>query len=259
MKSYFRYFGILALLFFALFFAQRHLFLAFGHIQLKGISTAEIMACHAHALWMDLSTIGYILLPAVLLAIPSLFSDRPRLRKAIHIYLIAVILFSALVNVADIGLFDAWGTKLDHRALSFLRDPQEVMHAGSLGRTMLLLLVATVESLFFIFLLNKIDRNRSFRGESKGTRIAAAVLMPAICMIALRGGMQEQPINKSSMWCSPHPVLDQAALNSVWNVIEITAQPAGSSSDPYSFMPSAKSDTLFTEDHQRTGTGRSPF
>jgi phosphoglycerol transferase MdoB-like AlkP superfamily enzyme len=252
-KAFFRHFGILALLFFALFFVQRHLFLAFGHSQLKGISFSEIMACHAHALWMDLSTTGYILLLASVLAIPLLFVDRPWLRKVIHIYIIAVIIFSALVNVSDIGLFDAWGTKLDRKALGYLRYPQEVMGASSPGRTALLLLVATVQSLFFIFLLNKANRWRSFREGGKGARIAAAVVMPALCLVALRGGPQDDPINKSWVWFSRHPVLNQAALNSVWNVLEIAVKPAEFARNPYSFMPTAEADALFAESHPRTG------
>jgi phosphoglycerol transferase MdoB-like AlkP superfamily enzyme len=252
-KIYFRYFGLLALLFFALFLAQRHLFLAFGHSQLKGIPTAEIMACHAHALWMDLSTTGYILLLASVPAIPLLFVDRPWLRKAIHIYIVAVIVFSALVNVSDIGLFDAWGTKLDRKALGYLRYPREVMGASSAGRTALLLLVATVQSLFFIFLLNRIDRRRSFRTGNKGARIAAAVLMPALCVVALRGGPQELPINKSWVWFSRHPVLNQAALNSVWNVLEIAVKPAEFTGNPYAYMPTPESGSLFAQSHPRTG------
>lgn len=253
MKAYFRYFGLLALLFFALFFAQRHLFLAFGHSQLKGISMEEIMACHAHALWLDLSTTGYILLVPSVMAIPLLFVDRPWMRKAIHVYLIAIIIFSALVNVTDIGLFDSWGTKLDRKALGYLRYPQEALGALSAGRTAMLLLVATVQILFFTFLLNRIDRRRSFHDGSKGARIAAAVLMPILCVIALRGGPQDDPINKSWVWYSRHPVLNQAALNSVWNVLNIAVKPAEFSSNPYSYMPTAEADTRFAESHPSSG------
>src|SRR5690606_5114958 len=139
LKVFFRYFGVLALLFFAIFLAQRHLFLAFGHSALQGVPAREILSAHWHALGMDLSTTGYVLLVVAVLSIPLLFAEVAVLRRGIRIFLLAFIILSALVNMIDIGLFDAWGVKIDRKALSYLRYPEEVLGATSVGRTALLL------------------------------------------------------------------------------------------------------------------------
>ncbi|MBS1568479.1 MAG: sulfatase-like hydrolase/transferase [Bacteroidetes bacterium] len=253
MKAYFRYFGTLALLLFALFLVQRHLFLAFGHAALKGTSLLEILECHWRALPMDMATTGYVLLLAALLTWPLLFKEIPALHRAVRIILIVFIIGSALLNVVDIGLFDAWGVKLDRKALSYLRYPGEVLGATSPGRMALLLLVAAVQSLLFIFLLNKIDHGRNFRNGPPGPRIAAALLMPVLCIVALRGGPQDDPINKSWSFFSSRPVLNLAALNSVWNALEIAVQPAEFASNPYNYMP--KDEALRTVQITHPATG----
>lgn len=253
MKAYFRYFGMLTLFLLGMFLVQRHLFLAFSHASLNGLSAAAILECHWQALPMDLSVAGYVLLVVALAATPLLFTELPVLRRIVRIFLIVFILASALLNVVDIGLFDAWGVKLDRKALSYLRYPGEVLGATSPGRMSLLLLVAAVQGMFFIFLLNRIDHCRSFLKGSKGSRIAAAVLMPALCLLALRGGPQDDPINKSWSWYSSRPVLNLAALNSVWNALQIGVQPAEFSDNPYAYMAKREAERAFLKTHPQTG------
>lgn len=253
MKAYFRYFGILTVLLFGIFFAQRHLFLAFGHEALHGISMQEILECHWRALPMDLSTTGYVLLVVSMLSLPLLFTEIPWLRRAVRIFLVVFIVSSALVNVIDIGLFDAWGVRIDRKALSYLRYPNDVIGATSLGRIAMLLLVAAVESMFFIFVLNRIDHRRSYLKGSKGSRIVAAALIPVLCIIALRGGPQDDPINKSWSWFSTRPVLNLAAMNGIWNLMEIAVEPAEFTANPYAYMPKEEADRKFAMLHPRTG------
>lgn len=238
----------------AMFTVQRHLFLAFSHQHLVGISWREILQSHLHGLPMDLSATGYMLLLASLFAVPMLFIRSKALRKSFRFTLVACIVLSALVNVVDIGLFDAWGVKIDRKALSYLRYPAEVAGATSLGRMAMLLLVAAVQCLFFLFLLKKIDLlEEDFRKGRPRARIITAVLFPALCLLAARGGPQDLPISKSWAWFSRYPVLNLAAMNSVWNLLETTVEPAEFSENPYSFMPDADAKKLFAQGHRHTG------
>lgn len=245
MKAYLRYFGTLLLFLLALFLAQRLLFLGFAHQRLAGIPWAEVLRCHWKALPMDVSASGYILLVVAALAIPLLFTDRLWPRRAIVGFLTAVIIVSALINVADIGLFDAWGTKIDRKALSYLAYPKEAAGSLSVTRLALLLFVALIQSLTFIVLLRRIDHRRTFTQGALGGRIAAAVLVPGLCVVALRGGPQELPIDKSWSWFSRHPVLNLAALNGVWNALEIAVEPAELERNPYQVMPDGEAQAEF--------------
>lgn len=253
MKAYLRYFGELSLLFLGTFFAQRHLFLAFGHEALQGISAREIWDCHWRALPMDLSTSGYVLLLVSLLSMPMLFREVSWPRRAVRVFLMAFIICSALVNVVDIGLFDAWGVRVDRKALSYLLYPQEVIGATSPGHVALLLLLATVQSMFFIFALTRIDHRRAYLSGSKGSRTVAALLVPLLCIVAMRGGPQDDPINKSWSWFSKRTVLNLAATNGMWNLMEIAVQPAEFTTNPYAYMPKEEAEHVFGMLHPATG------
>ncbi|MBK8581621.1 MAG: sulfatase-like hydrolase/transferase [Flavobacteriales bacterium] len=252
MKSYLRYFGLVALLFMALFTVQRHLFLAFSHQHLAGIGWREIVQSHLHGLPMDLATTGYMLLLASLFAIPLLFNESKVLRMAVRFVLVSCIVVSALVNVVDIGLFDAWGVRIDRKALSYLRYPAEVAGSMALGRMVMLLLVAAVQCLFFLFLLKKIDHFRDFRKGKRGARIATAVLVPVLCVLAARGGPQDDPINKSWAWFSTKPVLNLAAMNGLWNLMEIAVEPAEFTVNPYAYMTTEEARRAFVSGHPHT-------
>lgn len=245
MKACFRYAGVLLLLLLGLFLAQRLLFLGFAHRQLAGIGWVDVLRCHVRALPMDISTAGYVLLPVTLLMVPLLFRDRSWPRRVITGFLTLVIVLSALINVADIGLFDAWGTKVDRKALSYLAYPKDALDSISHTRLVLLLFVAAIESLVFIVLLRRIDHRRPFTQGALGGRIAAAVLLPALCVLMLRGGPQDDPINKSWSWFSRHPVLNHAALNGLWNALEIAVEPAELERNPYVVMPSDEAARAF--------------
>lgn len=252
MKAYLRSFGLLALLLMALFTVQRHLFLAFGHRQLSGIGWRDVVQSHLHGLPMDLSMTGYILLVPGLLAIPLLFFPAYRPRKVIFGFLVLVIVGSALITVTDIGLFDSWGVKIDRKALSYLRYPQEVAGSISFGRAALLLLVAAVQILVFIVLLKRIPKGGAYRQGPLGARVAIAVLVPVLCVVAARGGPQDLPIDKSWAWFSRHPVLNLAAMNSMWNVMETVVTPAEFTRNPYAYMSTADAREAFEKSHPRT-------
>lgn len=253
MKAYFRYFGLVALLLLGLFLVQRHLFLAFNHASLAGIAGREIWQAHWRALPMDLSTTGYVLAVAWLLCLPLFFGKAPGVRRVLFGFLAGFIVLSAIVNVADIALFEAWGVKTDRKAISYLRYPNEVAGTISLGRFGVLLLVAAVQSLFFIFLLRKLDRYSPALPKGTGLRAATALAMPALCLLAIRGGPQDDPIDKSWSWFSTRPVLNQAAMNSMWNLMDVLVTPAEFASNPYSYMPQEEAEQLFRSARPSTG------
>jgi len=252
-KNLLRYTGSLALLLLGLFAVQRHLFLAFGHKALQDSGWQEIVRCHWKALPMDISTSGYVLFAVVLLSIPLMFRDRPWLRRAIHGFLAVFIVISALVNVADIGLFDAWGVKIDRKALSYLRWPAEVMGGTSPANMAMLVLVAALQSILFLFLLGKIDHHRNYRTGNLAGKAGTALLLPLMCVVALRGGPQDDPINKSWSWFSTRPVLNLAAMNSMWNLLAVLVEPAQFTTNPYAFMPEAQARDLVAARRPRTG------
>ncbi|MFT3886417.1 MAG: sulfatase-like hydrolase/transferase [Flavobacteriales bacterium] len=251
MKAYLRYFGALTLYFLVLFLAERLLFLAFAHRQLAGIPWPEVLASNRHGLPMDLSATGYILALPALLCIVLLFREVRMVRWIVVAYLALVVAVSVIVTVADIGLFQAWGTKLDRKALSYLAYPKEVMATMTPLRLASSLLFIVGGSWGAIIALRRIDHRRDLRQGALAGRIAAAVLVPALCVLAARGGPQDLPIDKSWSWYSRHPALNLAALNGLWNLMEIGVEPAELERNPYEAFPTAEAQRIFTTLHPK--------
>ncbi len=245
--AFIRHYTLAALLLLGLFLAQRLLFLGFNLHTVPGTGWKEILQAHWRAWPMDLSTLGYVMLLALLPGIPLLFTRANGLRTTVLFTFAAFIAASALVNVVDIALFGAWGVKIDRKALGYLRYPAEVAGSLSAGRTGALLLVAFMQSLLFIHLLWRIGFRDDYRQGRKAGRIVAAILLPALCVVALRGGVQDDPINKSWSWFSDKPLLNQAATNSMWNLLEVAVEPAEFSSNPYSYFPEEEALALFRQ------------
>lgn len=252
--SRWRWFGLLTVWCLVLFTTQRTLFLLFAHQRLAALSWADIGRSYLHGSAMDLSITGYVLLLPALLSILLLFRPSSAggmrwVQHAIRTWLIAVLVISALVTSADIGLFDAWGSRTDRKALSYLAYPKEALSSTSGGWMLLLVLLAAAQVLVFGPWLLRITRPGPLRQVRPFPRIGGAVLMPALCVLAARGGPQDLPIDKSWAYFSRYPVLNLAALNGIWNLMQIAVEPAEMSANPYAEMRTEEADRLFQERH----------
>lgn len=251
MKNWWRWHALVSCWWMLVFLVQRCLFLAFAGPKLDGIGRVEIMQTHAQALYMDVSSLGYMLLVTALLTIPLLFSEVNWLRRAIVPLMLMLLTFTALITAADIGLFNAWGAKLDRKALGYLAFPEEAAASVSFRWLALLLGVVVAQVIVLGWLFLRIDHRRVFATGRRGPNIAAAVALPVLALLAARGGPQDDPINKSWAYFSRHPVLNLAALNGFWNLMEIAVQPAQVLSNPYVSMDGMEAERIFKAAHPK--------
>ena len=131
MKAIIKYFLKLFLFWMILFLVQRVVFLLFQHEQLSGIGIKYILLSSWYALPMDISMTSYALLLPVLLFIILIFKNSKIIRHIIFSYFILIIILSVFVNIVDLGLFEAWGSKLNNKALSYLAYPEEAAGAAA--------------------------------------------------------------------------------------------------------------------------------
>ncbi|MCB0765287.1 MAG: LTA synthase family protein [Flavobacteriales bacterium] len=240
MRRLFQYLLLLLLFWMGLFLLQHTCFLFNDTASLAGLDVRTLLYSYQRALPMDLAAACYLLLPVALLCIASLFTDRRWPRTVALVWIVVAIVLSALINVSDIALFHAWGTKINHKALSYLAYPEEAaatLSGAQFGRSMVIL-VAQV-SIALIVVLH-IDHHRSLRSGPRWARITAAVVAMAGLLIGARGGVQDDPIDRSWSYHSARPVLNLAALNGVWNVIVLLAEPPEFGSNPYAYMDLAE-------------------
>lgn len=242
MGTLLRYLLVLILFWMFVFLLQQTSFIFFDTARLDGIRSAAIRSSYLRALPMDLATACYLTLPVALCALVLMFKEVHALRIAIRIFLVAMVVISSFIHVADIGLFGAWGTKVNHKALSYLVYPEEAIHGATGAPVAQLVIIFLAEIAIALLLLFRIDHQRSFRADKSWVKWTTPVVVPVLLLIGMRGGFQPFPIDRSWSYHSVHPILNLGALNGTWNVIVLLAEPPDISANPYAFMPKEEAD-----------------
>lgn len=236
----------------ALFLLQQVCFVFFDTARLNSIPEEAIRYGFRRALPMDLATACYLILPIALCGIVLLFKEYRWLRSAMLVFSSTLVVITCLINVCDIALFTAWGTKVNHKALSYLAYPEEVLHATAGAPVEQLIVILIAQCALALLALFGIDHHQSFITHTKWQRATAPLILPVL-LVGMRGGVQPFPIDRSWSYHGVHPLLNLGALNGTWNVIVLLAEPPEIGTNPYSFMPTKEADRRFLALHPKGG------
>lgn len=200
------------LLFFA---AWRLLFLL---LFFRAGTMGEAIPAFLHGARMDLSLIGYVLIPLWLTTVASILRPHRAWVRFTSGYHRTLLLIFTLILAGNLTIFHFWGTLLNYRALTYLADPAEALASLSMVQR-ILLLPALAVLVYLTWTLMKgvrtpfpspVVRNRAL--------IAVLVAIPLVIFVGIRGGWQKLPMNESLVYYSENPVLNQAAVNPVWHL-----------------------------------------
>lgn len=256
MNAILRWLITLFLFWVSFFLLQQTVFLLLNAGRLAPIPWTEILSAYRHAFAMHLATAGYVmLLPTALVGV-CMWRDSAAVRRAIAVILVTVVVVSAVVNVADCGLFQAWGTKVNRKALSYLVYPRAVGAAVAGAPVVLLLLVLAGECVVGIRMLRRWRMPVPLPPTKPVLRLPFTIVGVGVFFVAARGGVQDDPIDKSWSFYSAHPVLNLSAVNGLWNLLAIAAEPAEFERNPYAFMPTGEAQAI-VEGLTRPGRGPS--
>ncbi|QQR86178.1 MAG: sulfatase-like hydrolase/transferase [Flavobacteriales bacterium] len=220
------------------FSAHRLVFLLFGHTYSFQASAGEWCQTFANGLSMDLSAAGYMLALPVLCWCIGAFTAGAFFRNLAHWLQVALLVLCSLVTVSDIGLFAAWGTRINHKALSYLVYPDEAMAAAGGAPVLWPSLAVFLLLVVALWLLGKSRLKEPVAGSSFMARIPLVLFLPGLVVLAIRGGWQDYPISRSWAYFSDKQVLNLAAVNGTWNVLDVLFTPAEYASNPYSYLTS---------------------
>ncbi|MBK7944292.1 MAG: hypothetical protein IPJ85_02820 [Flavobacteriales bacterium] len=227
-----------------LFLLQQAAFLFFEPIKLAAISSAEILIAFRRALPMDFAAACYLTLPVALFGMIRLATDAKWPVRAIQFWLAIAVVGTVIIHISDIGLFLSWGTKVNHKALSYLAYPKQAWAAASGAQPGQLAVIALAQGAIAWFLFTRFRHDPSLLRSPLWSRIAAVPLVPGMLLVGMRGGVQDDPINRSWSYHSAHPVLNLSAMNGVWNVIVLLAEPPEIAANPYAYMPQEEAERI---------------
>ena len=253
MKEIARYLLRLFVFLLVLFFIQRLVFVLFSFSELKKLPGNEMARLFLPSLQMDVSSACYVLvLPFVLLAV-YLFTNSRITLKMLKYYIWLIIIVTGFINICDIALYEAWNTRINQKALSYLAYPGEVAGSAVSAHYLTVTIVFAVLCFVFIFSHHKFLKASFTMQVAVWKKLLFVLTVPALLLLGIRGGFQEYPVSKSSAYFSGYSFLNQAALNGSWNLIYVLAHPVAENKNPYRFFPDDEAKKIMNEIFNSSG------
>ena len=206
-------------LFWIVFFAfARLFFLLFYFDKSIEIGLKNVFLSFVYGIQLDLSFTAYLCLFPFLLISFSFFIEKNIIKKILNFYSFTVIIFCSLMMVIDVGLYKAWGVRIDSTFLNYINTPELML--ASVSKTQLILGTLAWFLISFIFIKFYKKLFKKFNDKvDKGHFIEIVVFLffTASLIIPVRGGFQTIPVNQSNVYFSNKMFANHAAINYTWN------------------------------------------
>ncbi|MDD4575639.1 MAG: sulfatase-like hydrolase/transferase [Bacteroidales bacterium] len=188
--------------------------LSTNHVQWK-----EVLEIPWHSTSLDLSLIGYFSSIIFVIMLVNLFINRPLFRKIIDSLTYLFITLFSTVSMGEIGIYDEWRTKLNFKALVYLKQPSEVFNSISLWQFLFLFILWLGIIAFWIFIYRKYFRYPQKIEINTGWKKTLFIgICPVFIFYFIRGGFQEIPIQQSDAWFSKKMILNDVSVNPSWSL-----------------------------------------
>ena len=206
---------------------------------------------------LDLATACYLTFPIFIIWLISFFIHIKNEHKIIKIYFILIIPILVFGIILNLEIYNQWGHQVNRDTISYLKYPKEAW-ASSLNSPLLILmsLVTVITYLFlrwskYISKLNwqLVDKISIFNIKDisiRALKILAIFIIYALCM---RGGIQLSPINQSFAYYSKEPVLNAAAVNTIYNYFYSYAKKKHI--NPYNYFTKNELDSLLIKEDSK--------
>jgi phosphoglycerol transferase MdoB-like AlkP superfamily enzyme len=216
-----------------LFTIQRIFFLLFYHSELNGIPFSHILLSLVYGLSLDISATSYLVfIPLLLISLGMMFKKNDVFFTLNNWLNYILIIFCLLIYFIGIGLYGNWGQKINTKALSFLVYPKEIAGMIMDVYNILYFAIFVVFASAMIYIYRRLFSPKRHTSTGIFVSIIFFLFFSAGCLLGVRGGFQNIPINKSWCYYSKHSTLNFASLNDFWNFFDIIVNPQ-IKSNPY--------------------------
>lgn len=163
-----------------------------------------------------------------------------------------VLLIYSLIVLGETGLYGEWKTKLSYKALTYLRNPDEVFN--SVSNNIIVLLIVSWIGISVIFYLVYIRWFKFGLPANKSKTFHLLWQVPVLLIflfLGIRGGLREIPITTSAAYFSNHNILNIAAVNPAYNLMVSTLDAQSFNKDNlFKSMPDELARQVVDELHQ---------
>ena len=221
------------------FFIDRLIFILIYHQKLATVPFNDTAATFYHAIPLDLSMTAYIAVIPLLSYIFWLLNGRKVVElKWISIYNLVLVFICSILSVVNFNIYREWGSKVNAKAISFaFSSPKEAMASSAsspLGLSISLLILLIVTGFFLERFV--VSRKLSFTASPIWLRAILCLLLLAGNFLLIRGGLGGSPITQSMAYFSKDQLLNNAAVNTEWNLISSVLASKMTKTNPYLYL-----------------------
>lgn len=221
------------------FFIDRLLFLVLYNQKLKGVAFTEISATFYHALKLDLSMTAYLTVIPLLCYIFWLLSGRKNVQlKWLPYYIMVLVVLCSSFSGINFNTFREWGIKINAQAIGFLiTSPKEALASSASSPVALSVSLIALLSVIGFFLQHYVVAKKlTFTTVPIWIRAIASVVLLGLTFLLIRGGLGGSPINQSMAYFSKEQILNQAAVNTEWNLLAGAFDTRTTKGNPYVYL-----------------------
>lgn len=227
------------------FFIDRLIFILIYHDKLVTVPFKETAATFYHAIPLDLSMTAYIAVIPLLSYIFWLLNGRKVVEiKWISIYNLVLVFVCSVLSVVNFNIYREWGSKVNAKAMSFaFNSPTEAMASSAsspVGLSISLLILLFVIGFFLQRYV--VSRKLSFTQNPIWLRAILCVALLFGNFLLIRGGLRGSPITQSMGYFSKEQLLNNASVNTEWNLISSVLASKMTKHNPYLYLDNKKAE-----------------
>ena len=222
------------------FFLERLVFILYNLDKLSGQTLSEIAPAFMYGMWMDASMAGYVCAIPLLFFLVTWYIPKLSISTLfLKYYTWTFLIICSLLTVINFNIYREWGTKVNYRAFEFaINSPAEAMaSSGSsplfLSFVILIALATAGILLSSKFIGWKINREGHWMGKA-----VISLLLIGLTVLAIRGGLQDAPMNESMAYYSTNPTLNYAAVNTEWGLATDVKNAKYNTKNPFKYYDS---------------------
>ena len=222
------------------FVLSRIVFLIYYYGLTNELSTSTILALCVQGLKLDLSMAAYLsVIPFLILALSIKVSGK-NVGLILKLFTFPLVFIIQFLMMFDLGLYGAWGIRLDTTPFIYLDTPKEMFASVAAPILILGIIVWIISSSFFIYVFNRLIDRFFAKLHVVDFRFTPLLLVyTSLLVILMRGGLQTIPINQSSVYIFDNMFANHAAINFAWNFSHSIKSKNYSAENPFVRLDSA--------------------
>ena len=232
---------------------DRLIFLLYFKEKLKQTGFLEIAKTFFYSLRLDASMTGYISIIPLLTFIACWFFKRCPIRdKALKYYVITLIVIFSLISIFNLNVYREWGSKINYKAFDFaINTPSEAIASSASSPILFFIVVFSILILISTLLANKILHYKTPKSTTPlYIKASLSFFWLGLTFLIIRGGWQLSPINQSMAYFSTQPVLNHAAVNTEWNLMQDILNNKNGGGNPYQYYRKNEGKKIVAELYQ---------